>query len=71
MKTRILKIEITTGNAAFDGDDYPRECARILRRMAARMEDGNFPGTLKDSPWGLFDINGNRAGMAGTAQRRG
>lgn len=53
-----ITIEIeTTGNAAFE-DAPASEIARILRELAKRMEDGDFPEG--DTP--VRDINGNRCG---------
>lgn len=59
-----LILQIETGNAAFtdvcdggDDDTYRRrECARILRDTARRLEEG-----CEESGW-LHDINGNRVG---------
>ena len=67
MKTEVLKIEITIGNAAFDGDKGA-EAARILRRAADRLENGSWPASA--NAWGLFDVNGNCVGNAGTVTRR-
>lgn len=50
----MFKLEIETGNAAFDrGPD--REVAAMLRRLADRLESGETSG-------GLMDSNGNRVG---------
>lgn len=64
-----LKLEITMDNAAFfddDADDYDtlgpaagRECARILRRLADRLDD-ETPTDGDGSK--LVDINGNAVG---------
>lgn len=52
-------ITIKTDNAAFADDPAP-EIARILRRLADRLEaDGVAPERV------LFDVNGNRVGEAG------
>lgn len=54
----MFKLEIDTGNAAFDDDNggAGAEIARILRKLADRVEsDGYMSGTVSD-------INGNRVG---------
>jgi hypothetical protein len=58
MKTRVFKLQIECGNAAFDGDPSS-EIARILHRAAERLEAGEI-----DSLQYLFDYNGNRCGTA-------
>lgn len=50
----MLKIEIETGNAAFE-DDRNMELARILRQIAERLENGEDAGRV-------LDINGNKVG---------
>lgn len=53
----MLRIEIDTGNAAFEDSPWS-ECARILRQLADDMErNGGVPFNLRD-------INGNRVGKA-------
>lgn len=49
----MLTIEIETDNAAFD-DPRP-ELARILRELAAKLEAGRSPTTVRD-------VNGNLCG---------
>lgn len=54
----MFKLEIDTGNAAFDNDgegDCHGEVARILRDLADKIEGGHGHGNL-------HDINGNRVG---------
>lgn len=46
-------LNIVTDNAAFE--DLEAEIARILRRVAARVEQGEQSG-------GVMDANGNRVG---------
>lgn len=56
------KIEIDCGNAAFDffsGGPAP-EVARILKKLAARIEEEGID--LPDYEIGLYDINGNKVG---------
>ena len=55
-----MNIEIDTGNAAFEGGARLPECARILREVADKLEQGNDPEELR--LWPLFDVNGNRVG---------
>ena len=50
----MLKIEIETGNAAFE-DDRNMELERILRQIAERLENGEDAGRV-------LDINGNKVG---------
>ena len=52
-----LKIEIDMDNAAFDGD-WPEETGRILKKLAADLEE------YGDSEGDLRDINGNVCGTA-------
>ena len=51
-------ISMTTDNDAFAGDPAP-EVARILRRIADRVEDGNGAGGKYQT---IFDINGSDVG---------
>ena len=55
----MFRIEIQTDNAAFDPDPGP-ELARILRELAARLDDG----VDLAEPIRLRDINGNTVGSA-------
>lgn len=55
-----LKIEIAMDNAAFDAFQGS-ECARILRELAAKLEDNVSLSGLHAR---LMDINGNRVGEA-------
>ena len=57
-----LTLEINMDNAAF-GEDYDNpewqpEAARILRKVADRIESGSDGG-------GIVDINGNKVGEWG------
>lgn len=55
----MFKLEIETGNAAFDDGGAQHEIARILRDVADRVERAGAP------PWGrglCCDINGNKVG---------
>jgi len=47
-------LDISTENAAFD-DDCGAEVARIMRRIAAKLEQGQRDGAA-------VDANGNRVG---------
>ena len=51
----MFKIEIETGNAAFEDDNRNYELARILRQIAERLENGENAGRV-------LDINGNKVG---------
>ncbi|WP_336769897.1 hypothetical protein [Bacillus bombysepticus] len=49
-----IEITIATGNAAFDGDKTI-EFARIIKKLAQSIENGNLPARL-------LDLNGNKVG---------
>ena len=51
----MFKLEIDTGNAAFDDGQKPYELARILRIIAERVEHGCEVGNA-------VDLNGNTVG---------
>lgn len=56
----MLKLEIKTGGAAFSEDDVLTtegryEVARLLKRIAAQIEQGDDDGVI-------MDINGNKVG---------
>ena len=51
----MFKLEIRTGNAAFDENDAYPELARILRDVANRLEYQDEQGTCRDA-------NGNVVG---------
>ena len=54
-----LVVEISTGNAAFEGDNYGIELARLLRLASVKIEiyrEGD------DVSFRLMDINGNKVG---------
>ena len=55
----MLEVKIRTEGAAFDdGADGENECARLLRRIAAQIEAGDYTGKAQT----ILDINGNDAG---------
>ena len=51
----MLTIRIKTSNAAFQDGNREAEIARILRELAERIEDDEYPAKLKD-------VNGNTVG---------
>lgn len=53
----MLIVKFDTDNAAFDGDNLAPECARILRQIADRIEQGNV-GNFRT----ILDCNGNDVG---------
>lgn len=57
-----VNITIDCGNAAFDFDQGgpAREVARILKKLATRLEDESID--LPDYEVPLHDINGNKVG---------
>jgi len=56
-----LKIEIETGNDAFEGQPG-EEVARILRELADMIEAENENLHENFQPMPLLDLNGNRVG---------
>jgi hypothetical protein len=54
----MLEIKLETSNAAFE-DNCPQEVARLLRDLAARIENGLGSGLCRGR---LLDINGNIVG---------
>lgn len=52
----MFTLKIETSNAAFSGDAAGYECARILRELAATIEEG------RDGSGRIRDINGNTVG---------
>lgn len=52
-----FRVEIETDSAAFDDDGAGHEVARILRKLAERIENGHTSAILRD-------VNGNRVGFA-------
>ncbi len=64
-KSQTFRLSINTGNAAFDDNGPAYELARILRELADRI-DGR--ACLPDEVT-LYDINGNRVGLAKIAGR--
>ena len=50
-----LRVEIQMDNAAFEGDAWTIEAARILRKAADKLEGGETNDSLRD-------INGNKVG---------
>lgn len=57
----MIKIEIETDNAAFEGDDRIPEIVRILRALAGDLEGERIP-TGEGFRVPLRDVNGNRVG---------
>ena len=55
----MLQITLDTTNAAFE-DNCPIEVARILRDLAARIENGLGSGLDRGT---LLDSNGNAVGV--------
>lgn len=51
----MFKLEIDTGNAAFEDEGKGYEIARILRDIAAKVENGADSGSVRD-------LNGNKVG---------
>ncbi|MBA3051901.1 hypothetical protein FP828_03680 [bacterium] len=51
----MIIIKIETENAAFEAPDKDHEAARILRKLADRLDRHDWPVSL-------YDINGNNVG---------
>lgn len=51
----MFKLTIKTDNAAFADGNLENEIARILRKVAERIERGDTSGST-------FDLNGNKVG---------
>ena len=56
-----MRISIKTDNAAFE-DNWREETARLLRGLAARIENGQDPSRL-------LDYNGNAVGTVTYGRR--
>jgi hypothetical protein len=62
----VIAIRIKTDNAAFEGENYGIEVARILRRLAIDFEAfGLGPGEQEN----LHDINRNTVGSCEVTKR--
>lgn len=58
----MFKLEFSTDNAAFEYSYGANETARILRKLAKRIEDGDFDGKVMDSndnSIGTYELNGD------------
>ena len=62
-----MRITINTDNAAFYEHSPSNECARILRKLADRLEEGHYP--QPGDPWPMVDSNGNTVGKAEGGRR--
>jgi hypothetical protein len=54
-------LTIDCGNAAFEDSNDVGEVARILRKLANKLEG---MGAASDGEHRLYDINGNKVGVA-------
>lgn len=60
--SKIIRLELDTGNAAFDNEgdgNWESEVARILQVASERLQNGEQDFTLRD-------INGNKVGFVTT-----
>ena len=58
----MFKLEFSTDNAAFEYSQGASETAKILRKLARRIEEGDFEGKVMDSNGnsiGHYDLNGD------------
>ena len=60
----MITITINTENAAFEGENYGPEVARILRELANILTADLLPNY---APLPLYDSNGNRVGKVITS----
>lgn len=60
-------LDVQLSGAAFD-DTPATELARILRRVAQRVEEGQL-GAAREPQW-VFDVNGNSCGHFKLITRR-
>lgn len=58
----MIRIEIKTDNAAFDGESCGPELARILRDLAGRIEEYRAEEFQQGDGWRALDSNGNVVG---------
>lgn len=58
----MFRLEIKTGNAAFDDGQKGPELARIIRNLADELADSGDVG--EGYTWNLYDLNGNYVGSA-------
>lgn len=56
-----FELHIGVENDAFQGEDRDAEIARILKKLARRLEQ---EGQAPEQAIRLFDANGNRVGFA-------
>jgi len=56
-----FELHIGTEGAAFEGEGRDAEIARILKKLARRLEQDELTA---EEPLRLFDANGNRVGFA-------
>jgi hypothetical protein len=54
----MLKVNVHTENAAFEGENLQSEAARILRAIAGKIENGHDGSHYQT----ILDINGNDVG---------
>lgn len=57
-------VTFDTDNAAFDGDNFGAEIARILTVVAADVQPAGQNGLSPDRSLALRDSNGNTVGYA-------
>ena len=55
-----MKIHIRTTNDAFQDGNQGAELARILRKLADKLDDSDQP--KRGEEWIIFDVNGNKCG---------
>ena len=63
MPSNMFTLSFDMDNAAFDAEDAPEECARILRRVVYRLDAGDTHGLVAD-------VNGNTVGSWKITGRR-
>jgi len=58
-----MKIEIETGNAAFDDGNHAEECKRIIAQAIQNLPTDGPDEDEKPERYPLRDINGNKVGF--------
>lgn len=58
----MIRIEINTDNAAFEGEGCGAEIARILKDAAGKMHGYHANELQEGDGWVLKDTNGNAVG---------
>lgn len=58
----MVSIEFNTDNAAFDGENFVTEIARILQKLAKDLQENSGISNSTSTDIRIRDINGNKIG---------